>query len=53
MQIYPEHLLNLKGSKLEEFLKNRSVAVMGLGQSGLSVVRLLKRLKSKIFVSES
>ena len=31
-------------------LKNKNVLVYGLGKSGLGAIKLLKKLKSKIFV---
>ena len=37
---------------MKERLKNCSVAVLGLGKSGISSVKLLKRLGAKVFVSD-
>lgn len=44
---------NLKGQVLRELLKHSSVAVVGLGKSGISAAETLLKLGAKIFVSES
>lgn len=43
----------LRGDSLKKWLQNRPVAVVGLGQSGLSAARCLLKLGAKLFLSES
>ncbi len=48
----PADFQKLRGPSLRNALKKSSVAVIGLGKSGLSAVRLLLDMRANVFISE-